>query len=125
MIIDSHFHIWDPSTREHGWLRGMPSLQRRFWFEEFKGASVGSGVEAGLLVQVLNDFDESLEFLAASSVESGVAGVVAWVDLEGDVASQVAALQGGFGGDLLVGVRHLVQDEADPLYLERSKVVSA
>lgn len=103
MTIDSHFHVWDATIREHGWLQGAPSLQKRSWFEEFKETSVGSGVEAGILVQVLNDFDGSVEFLAAASVEAAVAGVVAWVDLGGDVASQVAALEGGLGGELLVG----------------------
>jgi L-fuconolactonase len=52
-----------------------------------------------------------------------VAGVVGWTDLTAPgVADALAALRGGPGGDRLVGIRHQVQGEADPLWLGRPDV---
>ncbi len=46
-----------------------------------------------------------------------------WVDLEsGDVGDELERLRSGPGGERLVGVRHLVQDEADPDWLCRPQV---
>jgi L-fuconolactonase len=52
-----------------------------------------------------------------------VVGVVGWIDLTApDVADELAALRADPGGDLLVGIRHLVQGEADPRWLCRPDV---
>jgi L-fuconolactonase len=52
-----------------------------------------------------------------------VAGVVGWVDLCGqDVAAEIARIRQHAGGDCLSGVRHLVQDEPDPGWLDRPEV---
>jgi L-fuconolactonase len=49
--------------------------------------------------------------------------VVGWVDLSApDVDERLASLREGPGGNYLVGVRHLVQDEADPRWLCRPEV---
>jgi L-fuconolactonase len=47
---------------------------------------------------------------------------VGWVDLTTDVPKQIASLQGGPGGEKLVGIRHQVHDEADPEWLGRKDV---
>jgi L-fuconolactonase len=52
-----------------------------------------------------------------------VAGVVGWVDLaRPDVASELARLRRLPGGNRLAGIRHLVQDEPDPGWLDRPEV---
>jgi L-fuconolactonase len=52
-----------------------------------------------------------------------VAGVVGWADLTSPaVADEIGRLRAGPGGDLLVGIRHLVQDEPDPDWLGRPDV---
>jgi L-fuconolactonase len=52
-----------------------------------------------------------------------VAGVVGWVDLcAPDVEAQIARLRGLPGGGRLAGLRHLVQDEPDPAWLDRREV---
>jgi L-fuconolactonase len=49
--------------------------------------------------------------------------VVGWVQLtRADVASRVAELRAGPGGDRLVGLRHQVQGEPDPDWLDRTDV---
>ena len=122
-MIDSHFHVWDPRARAHEWLASEPQLNRRFWIDDFRALAQANDIEGAVLVQVLNDFDETTEFLALAARHDLIAGVVGWIDLEGDVAGQLAALRAKPGGDRLVGIRHLVQDEADPNYLDRPSVV--
>ena len=52
-----------------------------------------------------------------------IAGVVGWVDLTApDVNDALARLRASPGGELLVGIRHQVQEEPDPWYLARADV---
>ncbi len=125
MIVDAHHHVWDPAAREHEWLVSLPSLRRRFSVADYVSASAPHGVTASVLVQVLASTEETEDFLAlAGSAGGPVAGVVGWVDLTSPtVAAEIARLQGRPGGDRLVGVRHLVQDEPDPAWLDRQDVL--
>jgi len=128
MIIDAHFHLWDPAARPHAWLDGLPPLRRPFQLSDYTAASAQSDVAAGVLVQVLADPRETEEFLALAARHSGagepqIAGVVGWVDLtRPDVADELARLRERPGGGRLVGLRHLVQDEPDPGWLDRPEV---
>jgi L-fuconolactonase len=130
MIIDAHQHFWDPATRRHAWLDDLPALRRRLGPDEYRQVAAPQGVEASVLVQVLNDVSETEEFLAlaadSQAADSGrvpVAGVVGWIDLQApDVAAEIERLRARPGGQLLVGVRHLVQDEPDPGWLDRPDV---
>lgn len=123
MIVDAHHHVWDPALRRHAWLDGYPALARRFWLDDFSATSAGLGVTASVLVQVLASSVETEEFLALAAGPGQVAGVVGWVDLAGpDVAGEIGRLRGLPGGDRLCGIRHLVQDEADPDWLGRADV---
>lgn len=128
MIIDSHFHLWDPAARPHGWLDGLPSLRRPFQLADYTAAAAQSDVAAGVLVQVLADTQETEEFLALASLDPGagqpqIAGVVGWADLtRPDIADELARLRARPGGARLVGLRHLAQDEPDPGWLDRPEV---
>lgn len=129
MIIDAHHHLWDPAAREHAWLDGLPALRRRFGPDDFALAAEPHGVTAGILVQVLADVAETEEFLAlaASGADAGgrpaPVAVVGWVDLGGpDVTAEISRIRELAGGDRLAGIRHLVQDEADPAWLDRPDV---
>jgi L-fuconolactonase len=125
MIIDAHHHLWDPGIRRHAWLDGQPALRRPFTMEEFTGLAAGHGVTGSVLVQVLPSAEETAEFLALAGGGGGtlVTSVVGWADLtERDVAVQIARLRALPGGDRLAGLRHLVQDEPDPGWLDRPDV---
>ena len=72
---------------------------------------------------MLDDAEETREFLAVAEGSDVVAGVVGWADLTAPgVSEALAALREGPGGDRLVGIRHLVQGEADPRWLCRADV---
>lgn len=130
MIVDAHHHLWDPAGRRHAWLDALPSLRRPFGLDDFQAAAAPQGVTSSVLVQVLPDVAETEEFLARAAASHGagggpvpVAGVVGWVDLCGpDVAAEIARIRERHGGDRLVGLRHLVQDEPDPAWLDRPEV---
>jgi L-fuconolactonase len=124
MIVDAHHHVWDPDAREHAWLASLPSLRRRFSVADYVAASGPHRVTASVLVQVLADSAETEDFLALADAGGPVAGVIGWVDLTSPAAAgEIARLQGRPGGAMLVGVRHLVQGEPDPAWLERPDVL--
>lgn len=135
--VDAHHHLWDPAHRRQQWLEdaGMSQLYRRFDVDDL-AAACGPGPLRTVLVQVLPDETETREFLATATTTTGVqtagvqtagvriAGVVGWVDLTApDVAERLASLQAAPGGERLVGIRHLVQSEADPGWLLRADVL--
>jgi L-fuconolactonase len=123
VIVDAHHHVWDPAAREHAWLEDIPALNRPFSLADFAEASAAEGVTASVLVQVLADAAETEEFLALAASSDLVAGVVGWTDLTSPaVADEIARLRALPGGGRLAGVRHLVQDEPDPGWLEQPAV---
>ena len=124
MIIDAHHHLWDPIATRHDWLADFPALQRRFDLTGFEQASATPGVDASVLVQVLNSSTETVEFLQIAAPSGGrIAGVVGWTDLTSPaIADDLARLKDQPGGNRLVGIRHLVQDEPDPSWLTRPDV---
>lgn len=125
MIVDAHHHVWDPAAREHEWLAALPSLRRRFSVADYAAASGPHRVTASVLVQVLASTAETEDFLALADTAGGpVTGVVGWVDLTSPAAAgEIGRLRGRPGGHRLVGLRHLVQSEPDPAWLERPDVL--
>jgi L-fuconolactonase len=123
LIVDAHHHLWDPAARRHAWLDARPALNRPFDLADFTAASAPEGITASVLVQVLASSAETEELLALAASSDLVAGVVGWTDLTSPaVGEQIARLRAGPGGDLLAGIRHLVQDEPDPAWLGRPDV---
>ncbi len=112
MRVDAHHHVWELGRRPQGWLDepGMEPIRRDFTLADFPEA----GIDRTVLVQVLADVEETREFLAAAAASELVAGVVGWADL---TAGTLPDLDGP-----LVGIRHLVQGETDPQWLNRPDV---
>ncbi|GAA4986646.1 L-fuconolactonase [Nonomuraea thailandensis] len=118
--IDAHHHVWDLSARSHAWLDSakMAPVRRTFTLDDLAEHAAANGVGATVLVQVLPDLDETRDFLTLAAESRLVSGVVGWIDLtEPGVSDTLAALPEG-----LVGVRHGVQSEADPAWLNRPDV---
>ena len=123
MIVDAHHHVWDPGTRAHTWLDSLPGLRRRFSAADFAQVAADHGVTASVLVQVLASAAETEEFLALAATPGVIAGVIGWADLTAPgVADEISRLRQLPGGGSLVGLRHLVQDEPDPGWLDRRDV---
>ncbi len=130
-VVDAHHHLWDPSTHRHAWLEstGLAPLRRPFDLADYREAAArgvgGTPVGATVLVQALASDAETTTLLQTASTDALVGAVVGWVDLESvDVDDQLASLRCSPGGERLRGIRHLVQDESDPQWLLRPRVLS-
>lgn len=119
MIIDSHQHFWDPERGDCGWMTGPAAqLRRTFAPEHLRPEMDAAGVTGTILVQTRSSLDETREFLALTSREAFILGVVGWVDLtHPNVDEMLADLQHGPNGHLLVGIRHALQSEPDEAWL--------
>jgi L-fuconolactonase len=121
--IDSHHHVWDLSVRDQPWTAELPALRRSFSMADLVPELDRADIDATVLVQTITVAAETPELLAIASTSPRIAGVVGWVDLEArDVADTLAALRGLPGGERLVGIRHQVQGEPDPGWLDRPSV---
>ena len=119
MIIDAHQHFWDPARAEYSWMTDdVATLRRRFGADDLEPLLYEYGVTGTVVVQARQSLDETRDLLALAASTPFVLGVVGWVDLTDDVAAQLAE----FDGAPLVGIRHLVHDEADPTWLLRDDV---
>ncbi|GLY63410.1 amidohydrolase [Amycolatopsis taiwanensis] len=122
MKVDAHHHLWDVTAREHAWLDtpSMAPIRKTFTVADLEMEARAAGIERTVLVQVLPSVDETREFLSVAQQTPLIAGVVGWVDLtRPDVADTLAELTEPAG---LVGIRHLVQGEPDPDWLNRPDV---
>src|SRR4051812_37030313 len=111
MVIDSHVHVWSLAARDQPWIPSGSPLRRSFGLGELAAAVSNTPVERVILVQVINDADETVDLLAAAG-HPMVAGVVGWVDLLADGCRDALAEMSATGS--LVGVRHQALAEADP-----------
>lgn len=117
MIVDAHQHFWDPARASYPWMTD-DRLRRRYGPEDLEPLLRAHGVDGSVVVQARQELDETRELLALAEEHRWILGVVGWIDLTGDVAAQLAGLR----GTRLVGLRHVVEDEADPGWLLRDDV---
>jgi L-fuconolactonase len=126
--VDAHHHLWHPADPDQGWLlgSGLEPLRQQFGPAELRavcaGGIAGRRVSETVLVESVPTLRETSALLATAAVEVPIAAVVGWVDLTADVIAQLDLLQSGPGGQLLRGVRHLVESEPDPGWLLREDV---
>ncbi|MEA2547443.1 MAG: L-fuconolactonase [Chloroflexota bacterium] len=123
--IDAHHHFWDPTRTSYPWMAGaaLDPIRRAFGPGDLLPELAAQGISGTVLVQTISSLDETREFLGLAARWTFIRGVVGWVDLTSDtVGDDLDALQGGPGGDRLVGIRHQVHDEADPDWLRRDDV---
>jgi L-fuconolactonase len=134
-VVDAHHHLWDTAVRDYPWMDGAWADPIRGRFDAARYAEVTEpyGVGMSIVVQALQDVAETYDLLATGDDpverehgdEPGpIAGVVGWVDLTApDVSDRIAEVRESPSGHLLVGVRHLAQDEPDPEWLLRPDVL--
>ncbi len=125
--VDAHHHVWDVSRRDYPWMDGAwadPNpIRRTFTIDDLARVALPHGIRQTVLVQALADLAETRDLLALAAGSGLVAGVVGWADLtDPGIATVLAGLRSAPGGDRLVGVRAMVQDEPDPDWLRRADV---
>nr|WP_233477966.1 amidohydrolase family protein [Streptomyces sp. SID7804] len=113
------------TVRDQDWLTGpeRAPLRRNFTLADLAPEASAAGVDRTVLVQTVTVPEETPELLALAAAHPLVAGVVGWTDLtRPDITDELARLRDLPGGDLLKGIRHQVQAEADPEWLLRADV---
>ncbi|WP_335975302.1 MULTISPECIES: amidohydrolase family protein [Streptomycetaceae] len=122
--IDAHHHLWDLDRRPQPWLRGaaLAPLNRTFALPELLPELDAHGIDTTIVVQSSSSLEETRDLLALARASHGrISGVVGWADLtDPDALPGVLAELAAAGP--LVGIRHQVQDEADPQWLDRPDV---
>ncbi|HEX8496936.1 MAG TPA: amidohydrolase family protein [Actinomycetales bacterium] len=125
-MVDAHHHLWDLREHPQDWVdpTTMGLLLRDFDVPHLLADAAGhADLVATVVVQSVHDADETTHLLARAQRWPVLAGVVGWADLTApDLADRLAAWRAAAGGHRLVGLRHVVQGEADPAWLDRPAV---
>ena len=112
--------------RDQDWITGpaLAPLRRDFLLEDYEPLAKAHGISASVVVQTVTVPGETPELLTLAAGCDLIAGVVGWTDLTApDVADRIAALTEHPGGEMLVSLRHQVQNEPDPNWLTRPDVL--
>ncbi len=115
MAIDAHQHFWTYDAARYGWIgdNGLHALERDFLPADLRPLLDQRGIDGTVAVQARQDLEESEWLLGLAADHPWIRGVVGWVDLAStEVEGQLERLGAARGGERLVGVRHVVQDEA-------------
>ncbi len=117
MRIDAHQHFWRFTAAEYDWIADDATVLRR----DFDPADILNtieplGIDATVAVQARQSLEETAALLQYAAQYDFIRGVVGWVPLAdraiGDVLDRLASDR------KLKGVRHVVQGEPDPAFLE-------
>jgi len=114
MRIDAHHHLWRYEPDAFGWIQPGSVIARDFATEDLRSALDDAGIDAAIAVQARQSPEETRFLLDAARREPAIIGVVGWIDLR---SRNIAALLDENANPLVVGYRHVVQDEDEPDFL--------
>lgn len=119
MRIDAHHHLWRFDPIAYGWIdEAAAALRRDYLHADLARELTASGLDGAIAVQARQSLAENDFLLAQAEASAGrIRGVVGWVDLAADDADEMLGRYAARRG--FVGVRHVVQGEADPGFLAR------
>lgn len=117
IMIDTHLHLWNPSSFHYPWLEGIPALNGEFSLHDYQEASNGN-IQASVFIECAASAESFLQeahwILEIASVpENRIAGVVAsiWPERE-DFAVNLHSIA---GHPRLKGLRRVLHTEPDEL----------
>lgn len=117
-FIDAHHHLWKYSRDEYPWmLEGMESIRRDFLIPELREAVQEAGISGTVVVQARQTLEETQWLLGLANDSDLIRGVVGWVPLvDPDLSQHLESLA---PHPKLKGVRHVLHDEIDEIYMLR------
>ncbi|WEH13041.1 amidohydrolase family protein [Streptomyces sp. VNUA24] len=128
-LVDAHHHVWDLDHRPQPWLDepGHEPIRRSYGPADLRSAATrplaGRRLTSTVVVQCVTSLPETRELLALADEDPLVGAVVGWADLTSpEVGDVLDALREGPGGGYLRALRHIVQGEPDPAWLQRPSV---
>jgi L-fuconolactonase len=123
MRIDSHQHFWHYNPLQHTWMTaGMDVLKKDFLPHDLAPLLEANSIAGTIAVQARQSREETDWLLALAGGNEFIKGVVGWVDLRSPKVHDELML---FSGNRkLVGVRHVVHDEADDDFMMQPAFVN-
>ncbi|MGW1562502.1 amidohydrolase family protein [Streptomyces sp. NPDC002144] len=128
-LVDAHHHVWDLDRRPQPWLDepGLEPIRRSHGIEDLRRAAdrplAGHRLTSTVVVQCVTAVEETADLLDLAGRDPLIGAVVGWADLTsptiGDVLDELRAQP---GGGYLRALRHLVQGELDPEWLQQPSV---
>ncbi|MDA7888842.1 amidohydrolase family protein, partial [Akkermansiaceae bacterium] len=114
-MLDTHHHLWSYSREEYEWIpEGSPLAQDQL-LPELKAATSAAKVTGTIAVQARQITQESHDLLAIAEADDLIRGTVGWVPLiDENVAADLERLA---HHPKFLGVRHVLQEEADEYFL--------
>jgi len=123
MKIDSHQHFWKFDPIRDAWItESMTVLRRDFGPDDLKPCLDQHGFDGCVAVQADQSEDETNFLLGLADEHAFVKGVVGWVDFRASNLPERLAHYAAF--PKLKGFRHVVQSEADDLFLLRTEFLA-
>lgn len=125
-MIDSHQHFWWTGRHTYMWPAPVADrLARDFTPENLRPELERCGITGTVLIQVLHEVGgETEEALDLCREVDFVRGVVGWLPLANPQATSDAVQRLRSRGKL-VGIRHLISNEADPRWLLQEPVLES
>jgi predicted TIM-barrel fold metal-dependent hydrolase len=125
-LVDAHHHLWDLTRRPQPWLEepAHAPIRRSYGPDDLRAAAsrtiAGRRLGTSVVVQCVTSVPETEELLALAGTDPLIGAVVGWADLTGPALGDVLdRLREGPGGSYLRALRHIVQAETDPWWLQR------
>lgn len=122
-IIDAHTHIWRRASGDYAWITpAFAAIDADFDLDDLAAERAAVGVDRVVLVQAADTAGDTDRMLAEAQTHPEVAGIVAWLPLAGPGLDE--ALESRLATGLVVGVRALIHDMADPEWVLRDDVAA-
>ncbi len=121
--IDAHHHLWRLDQFDYSFLNAEPlaPINRNFLPEDLEPLLNAQDIQKTILVQTQHTLDENRWALGLAEKHDWIIGVVGWVDLSSEECeAQVVELK---KHPKFVGIRHIVQDEADDDFIVRPDIL--
>lgn len=118
MFLDAHQHFWRFNQQAYPWIgAGMESLQKDFLPPDLWPLLQSAGFAGSIAVQARQSVRETAWLLELADQYPFVRGVIGWVDL---CSPQLQRQLEQFASHpRFCGVRHVVHDEPDDLFMLR------
>lgn len=122
--IDSHQHFWRLDRGDYGWLTpALGPIYRDYLPADLEPQLARAGIGSTILVQAAPTVAETFYMLELAHEHAFIAGVVGWADFESEMAPEdIAELA---RDEKLVGLRPMIQDIADPVWMLQSGLAPA
>lgn len=116
--IDAHHHLWRYRAANFPWIgENMGALKRDFLPDDLVPQLDGAGIHATVVVQACQSLDETEWLLSVAKDSKFIKGVVGWAPIAGPAFPE--CLERLRTHASLKGLRHIIQDEPDPRFMQR------